>query len=152
VSLSVFVQTRASEPSWVAASNNYTNMLLAIQMKHNPEFGSNQGLSQFDPKASQPTLADEDQERRETEAVLKKFEAAAAQGQQEQVEQDLQIMIRKIQLNFKQQDFQRAHDVPFVDPSRAVFGGLRILLDAQTPAARRPAAVTRLRAYAGLEP
>jgi uncharacterized protein (DUF885 family) len=127
-------------------------MLLAIQMKHNPEFGSNQGLSQFDPKASQPTLADEDQERRETEAVLKKFEAAAAQGQQEQVEQDLQIMIRKIQLNFKQQDFQRAHDVPFVDPSRAVFGGLRILLDAQTPAARRPAAVTRLRAYAGLEP
>ncbi len=152
VSLSVLARTRASEPSWVAASNSYTNMLLAIQMKHNPEFGSNQGLSQFDTKASQPTLADEDQERRETEAVLEKFEAAAAQRQQEQVEQDLQILIRKIQLNFKQEDFQRAHDVPFFDPSRAVFGGLRILLDAQTPAARRSAAVTRLRAYAGLEP
>ncbi len=61
-------------------------------------------------------------------------------------------MIRKIQLNFKEQDFQRAHDVPFFDPSRAVFGGLRILLDDQTPADRRPAAIARLRAYAGLEP
>jgi uncharacterized protein (DUF885 family) len=152
VTLSAFAQKPASAPSWIAVSNNYTNMLLAIQMKHNPEFGSNQGLSKFDSKASQPTLADEDQERRETEAVLEKFKAAAAQRQQEQVEQDLQIMIRKIELNFKQDDFQRAHDVPFFDPSRAVFGGLRILLDAQTPANRRPAAVARLRAYAGLEP
>ena len=152
VTLCAFAQKPASAPSWIGVSNNYANMLLAIQMKHTPEFGSRQGLSQFDRKASQPTLADEDQERRETEAVLEKFKTAAGQRQQEQVEQDLQIMIRKIQLNFKQQDFQRAHDVPFFDPSRAVFGGLQILLDAQTPAERRPAAVARLRAYAGLEP
>ncbi len=84
--------------------------------------------------------------------MLEKFKTAAAQRQQEQVEQDLQIMTRKIQLDFKEHDFERAHDVPFYDPSRAVFGGLRILLDAQTPAERRPAAVARLRAYAGLEP
>jgi uncharacterized protein (DUF885 family) len=152
VTLCALAQTPTSAPNWIAVSNNHTNMLLEIQMKHNPEFGSQQGLSKFDAKASQPTLADEDQERRETEAVLKKFKAAAAQRQQEQVEQDLQIMIRKIRLNFKQEDFQRAHDVPFFNPSRAVFGGLQVLLDAQTPDQRRPAAVARLRAYAGLEP
>ncbi len=44
-------------------------MLLAVEMKHTPELGSNQGLSQFDTEVSQPTLADEDQERQETEAV-----------------------------------------------------------------------------------
>ena len=152
MTLCAFAQKPASAPSWIAASNNYADMLLAIQMKHTPEFGSQQGLSRFDTKASQPTLADEDQERRETEAVLKKFKVAAVQRPQEQVEQDLQIMIRKIQLNFEKQDFQRAHDVPFFDPSRDVFGGLQILLDAQTPAERRSAAVARLRAYAGLEP
>jgi len=32
-----------------------------------------------------------------------------------------------------------------------VFSGLRILLDEQTPAERRPAAVVRIRKYAGLE-
>ena len=47
---------------WIAASNKYTNMLLAVEMKHTPEVGSNQGLSEFDTKVSQPTLADEDQE------------------------------------------------------------------------------------------
>src|SRR5664279_6462448 len=33
-----------------------------------------------------------------------------------------------------------------------VFSGVRLLLDDQTPEARRPAAVLRVRAYAGLEP
>ena len=29
---------------WIAASNKYTNLLLAVEMKHTPELGSNQGL------------------------------------------------------------------------------------------------------------
>ncbi len=33
-----------------------------------------------------------------------------------------------------------------------VFRGLRVLLDEQTPAERRPAAVVRIRKYAGMEP
>ena len=37
-------------------------------------------------------------------------------------------------------------------PARTVFSGLRVLLDEQTPAERRPAAVVRIRKYAGLEP
>jgi len=29
---------------WIAASNRFTNQLLAVEMKHAPELGSNQGL------------------------------------------------------------------------------------------------------------
>jgi len=54
----------------------YTNQLLAVEMKHTPELGSNEGLSQFDTDVSQPTLADEDQERRETESVVATFKSA----------------------------------------------------------------------------
>ena len=61
-------------------------------------------------------------------------------------------MIRRVQLNFRRQDFQRAHEVPFINGSELVFSGLHILLDDQTPADRRPAAVVRIREYAGLEP
>jgi Bacterial protein of unknown function (DUF885) len=145
-------QTPAAAPSWIDVSNNYTNMLLAVQMKHSPEYGSDEGLSEFDTKVSQPTLADEDQERAETAAVLARFKAAAAGGQQEEVGQDLQILIHAVELGFRKQDFARAHEVPFINASSIVFGGIRTLLDDQTPAERRPAAVTRLRAYAGLEP
>ncbi|MGB6430600.1 MAG: DUF885 domain-containing protein [Candidatus Acidiferrales bacterium] len=152
LALPAFGQTPPAAPSWIDVSNNYTNMLLAVQMKHNPESGSQEGLSEFDTKASQPTLADEDQERQETEVVLAQFKAAAGQNQPEEVQQDLQILIHAVELEFKQEDFARAHEVPFINPSEIVFGGLRTLLDDQTPAERGPSAVTRLRDYAGLEP
>jgi uncharacterized protein (DUF885 family) len=143
----------AQEPAgWIAASNKYTNQLLAVEMKHSPELGSNQGLSQFDAEVSQPTLADEDQERREKEGVLSTLKSALGQEKQKEVAQDLQIVIRNIELQFREQDFDRAHRVDFLNASGRVFSGLRVLLDEQTPNERRPAAVVRIRKYAGLEP
>src|SRR5882672_3266122 len=143
----------AQEPvaNWIAASNEFTNLALAVEIKHSPEIGSNQGLSQFDTEVSRPTLADEDQERQEKEAVLATLKSAVGAKQQKEVAQDLQIVIRKIELQFREQDFDRAHKVDFLNASKMVFSGLRVLLDEQTPAERRPAAVVRIRKYAGLE-
>jgi uncharacterized protein (DUF885 family) len=146
-------QTAPAAPSWVAVSNAYTNQLLAVEMKHRPESGTDQGLNQYDALAAQPTLADEDQERQETASVLAELKSAVAQQQEEKpVEQDLQIVIRKVELRFRQQDYERAHKVPFLNASGLVFRGLHTLLDEQTPSDRRPAAVVRIREYAGLEP
>jgi uncharacterized protein (DUF885 family) len=142
----------AANPGWIATSNSYTNQLVAIVMEHHPEVGSNEGFSEYDTKIAQPTLADEDQERHETEGVLAKLKEAVNQPHQPEVAQDLQIMIRKVELKFREQDFERAHDVPFYNASGAVYRGLRILLDEQTPNERRAAAVQRIRKYAGLEP
>ena len=141
-----------SEQGWVAISNQYANMLIAVSFKFHPEFASTQGLSQFDDKVSQPTLANEDAERKETEAVLEKLKAASLEKQQKDVAEDLQIMMRRVDLNFRREDYQRAHEVPYFNASQLVFGGVRILLDEQTPNERRPAAVMRIREYAGLEP
>jgi hypothetical protein len=150
LSLAACAQQPAAD--WIAASNKYTNLLLAVEMKHTPELGSNQGLSQFDSEVSQPTLADEDKERQEKEGVLSTLKSALEQQKQKEVAQDLEIAIRKVGLQFRQQDFDRAHKVDFLNASETVFSGLRILLDEQTPAERRPAAVVRIRKYAGLEP
>jgi len=150
--LAAFAQSKTETPSWIATSNNYTNLLLSVQIKHHPEIGSNQGLSEYDTQIAQPTLEDEDKERAETQAVLTKLKAALAQEKQKEVQQDLQIVIRRIELQFREDDFQRAHEVPFLNASATVFGGLRILLDEQTANDRRAAAVTRIRKYAGLEP
>jgi uncharacterized protein (DUF885 family) len=145
-------QLKPETPSWIATSNSYTNQLMQVQIKHHPELGSNQGLSQYDTQIAQPTLADEDKERAETQAVLVKLKAALAQEKQKEVQQDLQIVIRRIELQFREDDFQRAREVPFLNASAAVFSGLRILLDEQTANDRRAAAVARIRKYAGLEP
>jgi uncharacterized protein (DUF885 family) len=137
--------------AWIATSNKYTQMLLDVELKHSPESGSRQGLTQFDELISQPTLADEDLQRKEAEAVLATLKTALGQEKQKEVQQDLEIMIRKVELNFKVDDFQRAHDVPFDNASGDVYEGIRILLDEQTPPARHAAAVVRIRKYAGLE-
>src|SRR6185312_50457 len=144
----------AQQPAvgWIDASNKFTNQLLSVEIKHAPELGSNQGLSQFDAEVSQPTLADEDQERHEKEAVLATLKAALGQQKQTEVTQDLEIVIRKVELQFREQDFSRVHKVDFLNASQIVFSGLRVLLDEQTPSERRPAAVIRIRKYAGLEP
>lgn len=142
----------ASAEDWIKISNSYAKLLTDVSFAHHPEAGSQQGLSQYDNKVGQPTLADEDQERQQMEGVLLKLKAAAAEKQLPEVHEDLQIMIDRVQLDFKLQDYDRAHEVPYFNASGRVFGGLHILLDEQTPADRRSAAVLRIREYAGLEP
>jgi len=144
-------QSGTADRSWIAKSNSYTNMLLDIVMKHHPEVGSDQGLSEYDTRVSKPTFADEDKQRQETAAVLSTLKAAANEKQQNEVAEDLQILIRKVELQFREQDYERAHEVEFRNASEEVFRGLRILLDQQTTSDRRPAAVARIREYAGLE-
>jgi hypothetical protein len=137
---------------WITISNGYARLLTDVSFAHHPEAGSQQGLSQYDNKVGQPTLADENQERQQMEAVLLKLKAATAEKQPSQVSEDLQIMIDRVQLDFKQEDYARAHEVPYFNASGRVFGGLHILLDEQTPTDRRTAAAVRIREYAGLEP
>ena len=138
--------------AWIGVSDGYTQQLLAVTLQHHPESGSAQGLAQFDPLISNPTLADQKTERHELEAVLARLKTAAATEKDPRVLEDLAILQKNFDLQFRRQDYSEQHDVPFINASQAVFGGLRTLLDDQVAAERRPAALVRLRKYAGLEP
>src|SRR5215470_3726202 len=141
-----------TNPSWISVSNDFTKQLVKVETKHDPENGSRQGLSEYDELVSQPTLADEDQERKEVEQVLAKLKAALPQQKQKEVAQDLEIIIRRVELKFRLRDYQRAHNVPFTNASSLVFSGVRVLLDEQTAAERRAGAIVRLKRYAGMDP
>jgi hypothetical protein len=140
------------EPAWVLRSNQYTQMLLDIQMKHAPESGSQQGLAKYDPSIIDATRADEIAQRKELQNVLATLKKAEAKERDRNVRQDLEILQQAYNLQFRRDDYQFDHKVQFLDASQAVFVGLRTLLDDQVPAERRSAAVARLRKYAGVEP
>ena len=142
----------AAQPAWVARSNEYTQMLLDVQLKHSPEGGSRQGLAKYDPLITDATRADEIVQRKELEDILANLKKIEAKEKNKDVREDLEILQKTFNLQFRQDDYQLAHKVQFIDASQAVFGGLRTLLDDQVPAERRPAAVIRLRKYAGVEP
>jgi hypothetical protein len=137
--------------AWVHESDVYTQRLLAIDLKHSPEDGTRQGLSEYDPQVSNPTLADDLLKRRELVAVLAELKAQRAKEQDRNVEEDLEILGKAFDIRFRQEDFQLQHRVPFVNASAVIFDGLRGLLDDQVAAERRPAAIVRLRKYVGSE-
>ena len=137
---------------WVAVSDGYTKRLIAIEMKYTPEAGSAQGLAEYDTRVFQPTLANEEAERTETAALIAEFRRAIPRQSHRQVAQDLQIIVDKVGLRLRRQDYGRSRKVPFMNASGLVFAGTRMLLNEQTPPARRQSAVVRIRKYAGLEP
>jgi Bacterial protein of unknown function (DUF885) len=154
LSWSVTGASAASPPgtTWVDESNRYTRQLFDIQLKHSPEQGSTQGIAAFDSEISDPRLADELIEQRELESVLKTQKEALAQVSNKNVREDLEILQKAFDLQFRVDEFARQHLVTAFNPSEAVFQGIHTLLDDQIPAKRRIAAVIRLRKYAGIEP
>jgi hypothetical protein len=152
VVVSSLVVVSAQQPAdWVTVSNSYTKRLMDIEMKYTPEAGSEEGLVEYDDKVFQPTLANEDAERKDTAALIAEFKSAIPQQQYRPVAQDLEIIVNKVELRLRQQDYARDHKVPYRNASALVFAGLRALLDEQTPPQRRQSAVARIRKYAGLD-
>lgn len=140
------------EPAWVVRSNQYTQMLLDVQMKHSPENGSAQGLVKYDPLITDATRADEIAQRKELQDVLAKLKKIEAKEKDRNVHEDLEILQNTFNLQFREDDYLFDHKVTYIDASAVIFAGLRTLLDDRVPPERRPAAVVRLRKYAGVEP
>jgi len=140
----------APQAQWVADSNRFTQMLLDVQIKHSPEYASSQGLAAYDADIARPTLADELAERAERDAVIARIKAQLPLERDRDVAEDLQILIHAIDLDDRQQDFDVRSQVPFINASENVFEGLHTVLDDQVAAERRPAALERLKKYAGV--
>ena len=144
--------SEAGSAAWIARSNTWAQMILDVQFEHAPEFGSHEGLAKFDKRIGQPTLADDRRLRRELEAVLANIKAQQSRETDENVAQDLEIMRKALDLQFRVEDHELAHEVPFINASAQVFSGLHVLLDDQVAPERRASALARLRKYAGVEP
>lgn len=136
---------------WIAKSNNYTKILLDIDKKYSPEFGSSQGLAFYDTLIAVPTLANEMAQRKDRLNAVAILKESKQKETNLAVKQDLDILINQSELGFRQDDFRLNKEVSFLNATETVFSGMQTLLDDQTPTERRSAAVIRLRKYAGLE-
>lgn len=141
----------APAKAWIARSDSLTEKLIDLDKKYSPEFGSSEGLAAYDTQISVPTLANGLAQRKEKETLVAAYENAMATEKQPQVAQDLSILVNKMKLDFRREDFELEKEVPFYDAADLVYNGVEILLDEQTPVQRRAAVAVRMRKYAGLE-
>ena len=137
--------------SWVERSNQNSQVLLAVLAKWAPEFGSELGLpgldeeiSRLPPDIVELLLADFEQAREELTARLESERHPA-------VRQDLEILLQATDLVGDELRLEDKLLLGYENVPEDIWRGIRVLLDEQVDASRRPAAVVRLNRYAGLE-
>jgi hypothetical protein len=140
----------AAQTDWVARSNEHAQVMLEVRGAFQPEFASFFGIPDYDEQVFDlgPKVGE-------------RFRAALAEAQVElrrrlaeesdpNVRQDLEIMIGAAEEEIEGSVLAERYTLPWFPIMQAVFFGQRALLQPQTDAARHPAALVRLRRYAGL--
>jgi uncharacterized protein (DUF885 family) len=137
-------------PAWIAESNKHAQVLLDVLARFAPEGAGQFGVSGLDQEVTNLSEDTFRKQREATQAAVTKLQELQKSEANGLVRQDLEILIRSGQNALKATQLGQERLVPYVDAAALVFGGVRPLLDAQVAAERRPAAVVRLRKYAGL--
>jgi hypothetical protein len=136
--------------AWIAASNTQAQVLLDVLARVSPEGAGQFGVSGLDEAVTNLTAEEGERARGLTEAALKTLQTRRAAEQNPLVRQDLDILIRSAQTNLRGGKLSQERLLPYTDVTALVFRGVRALLDPQIAAERRPAALVRVRKYAGL--
>ena len=136
--------------AWIAVSNRHAQVLLDVLARVAPESAGQFGVTGLDADVTDLSVEAGERGREATAAALATLRASRKAEQDPLVRQDLDILIRSAQINLHAGRLSQDRLLPYTDVTGLVFGGLRSLLDAQVAPERRPAAVVRLRKYAGL--
>jgi hypothetical protein len=143
---------QTTPPAWVAKSDRNTQAVLDVLARFSPEGAGQLGVPGLDEEIFDLTPGFEKRGEEATRKVRAELVKRLAAEKDPPVRQDLQILIDSLDANLKGSELGRKHYLPYFNLSETVFGGLRSLLDDQIAPARRPAALVRLKKYAGLAP
>ena len=136
--------------AWIATSNRHAQVLLDVLARVSPESAGQFGVAGLDEAVTDLSAEAGERGREATTTALATLQDRRKAERDPLVRQDLDILIQSAQTNLRGGRLSQDRLLPYTDVTALVFGGLRSLLDGQVAAERRPAAVVRLRKYAGL--
>lgn len=142
----------AAAPAWVARSNENAQILLAVTARFYPEGAGQLGVPGLDERVIDLKPGTNERERAATREALAELQKRLTAERDPLIRQDLEILITAAQRSIHESEVNEKLLLPYINPVQVAFGGLRSLLDDQVAASRRPAALVRLRRYAGMEP
>jgi hypothetical protein len=138
--------------SWIARSNENAKILLAVQARFQPEQAARVGQPGIDDRITDLAPGHQERLRKATAEALARIEELRRAEKDPLVAQDLAILADAAQKTIRGSELSERLEVPYYNLARLVFFSVRSLLDPQIEPARRPAALARVRKYAGLEP
>jgi hypothetical protein len=141
----------APDRDWIERSNQNAQLLLQVQAEFQPEAAARTGIPGLDDRIADFAPGHLQRQRDATRKVQAELEKRLAAENDPLVAQDLQILIDAAKRQVTGSELREKLQVPYYKLPQVVFGSMRSLLDPQIAAARRPAALVRLRKYLGLE-
>jgi uncharacterized protein (DUF885 family) len=143
----VAVQPPPRAKTWIERSNENAQLLITLQAKFAPEMASRFGAAGVDDQISDFTPGHRARQRDALRAALTELERRLAAEPDPLVAQDLQIMIDAVKRRIKGSELEEKLTVEHTNVPQLVFASMHALLDPQVAAARRPAALVRLKKY-----
>ena len=141
----------APDKSWIERSNQNAHVLLDVTTKLTPEGAARLGITGVDDQVSDFAPGHRERLREATRQALAELQKRLAAEKEPLVAQDLQILIDSANRSIRGSEVRERLEVAYYPLPRIMFGSIRALLDDQIAADRRPAALVRVRKYAGLE-
>jgi hypothetical protein len=137
---------------WVTKSNEHARLMTELMAKLHPEAASRLGVEGYDDQIFDLSPGFVTREVAATRVVHAELLRRLSAATDPRVKQDLEILAKAAADMIKSTELSEKLLVPYFDLATLLFGSFRGLLDDQVAASRRPAALIRLRKYAGLEP
>jgi Bacterial protein of unknown function (DUF885) len=140
----------APTPDWVRRSNTNATLVLDLDRKLNPESATDD--PSLDEQITDFTPGFEERARNLQHQLLQELRNRLVREKDANVREDLDILIDHVEKEIRGSELEQKYQMPYIDPTNTVLGGISRLLDDQIPVERRPKALVRLRKYAGMEP
>ena len=140
-----------AQDDWVQKSNEHAQIVLEALAKFNPETAGSIGVDGLDEEIRDLREGLYERDLADSERVLGELRIRLAEESHPAVRQDLGILIKAVEDSIETTKLEREYMLPYRNISQTVFAGIRGLIDPQIPAERYPAAIVRLKRYAGLE-
>jgi len=140
------------DDNWVKASNAEAQPVLDILAKYNPEAAGRYGVDGYDEAILDLLPSVYERGRGDLRQVVDRLQNRLRDERHPKVKQDLQILVQVLNDGLASSDLRRRRMLPYFNMAETTFGGIHALLDPNVAKARHPAAVVRLKKYAGLAP
>jgi len=149
--LSIASAAHAAEAAWIAESNSHTQALLEVNARYQPESAADLGLEQYDRLIIDLKPKFDERQEADLAAAVTQLETARAKVTDDRVRQDLDILIEAAQRQAATSALNRRLMIPYFDVGEQIFGSFQDMLDSRVDKKRQPAALVRLKRYAGTE-
>lgn len=141
----------ALDQSWIETSNENSNLVLESLARFSPENAGGFGVDGLDEEIMDLREGVRERSIADSEAILSILRKRLEDEEHPFVRQDIGILIKALEDNIVSSNLQYEHMLPYINVNQQIFGGIRALIDSQIPRERYPAAIVRIKRYAGLE-